>query len=218
MHSSRLRDSDFEIVSANQSVVPADYFQGYSNTRRLGLLAPNRLEGVGAVNLIMAHVTAFYNTYRATGEEFFAYPDYFTFQSREPVAAYGQFDIWPDHKSVLVGHDPIDRLNAITDRAINILLVPEGSSTPREFQRQQLASATRLIDACYLYSPSGTVADPDLVIRCKADALACWIKSVFDSIPDGETTAAEWLAEHSPRDILEQSFRQISLSEALSLI
>ena len=127
--------------------MPADYFQGYSNTRRLGLLAPNRFEGVGAVNLIMAHVTAFYNTYRATGEEFFAYPDYFTFQSREPMAAYGQFDIWPDHKSVLVGHDPIDRLNAITDRAINILLVPEGSSTPREFQRQQLAAAASSMPA-----------------------------------------------------------------------
>ncbi len=218
MHSSELRDSDFEVIAAGRPVVPNALFQGHTSTRRLGLLAPNRFEGVGAINLIMAHVTAFYNTYRATGEAFFAYPDYFTFQSRAPVAGYGQFDIWPDHKSVLVGHDPMDRLNAITDRAINILLVPEGPPTAREFQRQQLASATRLIDACYLYSPSGAVADPDLVIRCKAAPFASWIRSVFDSIPGGEATAAEWLAEHHQSDILEQSFRRISLDEALSLI
>ena len=75
MHSSELRDSDFEIIDDGVLVQPADYFNGHTQTRRLGILTPDRVEGVGAITLIMAHVTAFYNTYRATGEEFFAYPD-----------------------------------------------------------------------------------------------------------------------------------------------
>ena len=74
MHSSTLGDSDFEITASGQPVALAEYFRGFTNTKRLGVLAPNRLEGIGAINLIMAHVTAFYNTYRATGEDFFRVP------------------------------------------------------------------------------------------------------------------------------------------------
>ena len=212
MHSSTLGDSDFSIIASGQPVALAEYFCGFTNTKRLGVLAPNRLEGVGAVSLIMAHVTAFYNTYRATGEDFFAYPDNFTFQSREPKAAYGMFDIWPEHKDVLVGTDAVERLNAITDRGVNILLVPDGPPTPSEYQRQQLASAERLIEICYAYSATGAVADPDLVIRCPADPLAAWCKSVCDSVPDGEG-GESWQGQGP---VLEQSFRRISRQEALA--
>lgn len=212
MHSSKLGDSDFEILVSGHPVALAEYFCGFTNTKRLGVLAPNRLEGVGAVSLIMAHVTAFYNTYRATGEDFFAYPDNFTFQSREPKAAYGMFDIWPEHKDVLVGTDAVERLNAITDRGVNILLVPDGPPAPHEYQRQQLASAERLIETCYAYSATGEVADPDLVIRCPADPLASWCQSVSDSVPDGE--GEEGWQGQGP--VLEQSFRRISRQDALA--
>ena len=40
------------------------------------------------------------------------------------------FDIWPAHKDVLVGTDAVERLNAITDRGVNILLVPDGPPAP----------------------------------------------------------------------------------------
>ena len=212
MHSSKLGDSDFEMIARGHPVALAEYFRGFTNTKRLGLLAPNGLEGVGAVNLIMAHVTAFYNTYRATGEDFFAYPDYFTFQSRTPKAAYGMFDIWPEHKDVLVGTDAAERLNAITDRGVNILLVPDGPPTPREYQRQQLASAERLIETCYAYSATGAVADPDLVIRGPVDPLAAWCQSVCDSVPDSERGEG-W---HGQGPVLEQSFRRISRQDALA--
>lgn len=213
MHSSsKLVASDFEIIARGHPVALAEYLRGFTTTKRLGVLAPNRLEGVGAVSLILAHVTAFYNAYRATGEGFFAYPDYFTFQSRAPKAAYGMFDIWPEHKDVLVGADAPTRLNAITDRAVNILLVPDGPPAPHEYQRQQVAAAERLIETCYAYSPTGAVADPDLVIRCPADPLAAWCQSVCDSVPDGECAEA-WQAQGP---ILEQSFRRISRQDALA--
>ena len=212
MHSSTLRDSDFEMIAAGHPVALAEYFRGFTNTKRLGLLAPNRLEGVGAVSLIMAHVTAFYNAYRATGEDFFAYPDYFTFQSRAPKAAYGMFDIWPEHKDVLVGTDAAERLNAITDRGVNILLVPDGPPAPCEYQRQQVAAAERLIETCCAYSATGAVADPDLVIRCPVDPLAAWCQSVCDSVPDGERGAG-W---HGRGPVIEQSFRRISRQDALA--
>ena len=215
MHSSELRDGDFVIESGGASVPLADFFNDYTSTRRLGLLAPQRTEGIGAVALIMAHVTAFYNIYRAAGGDFFAYPDFYTFQSREPVATYAKFDIWPSHKSVLVSDDPLNRLNAITDRAVNILLVPAGVSAEHDFQRQQLASAARLIDTCYLYSPMGTIEDPDLVIRCTTDPIANWCRTVINSLPEAERISHTLLDQD---DTIEQSFRRIALEEALSLL
>ena len=215
MHSSKLRDSDFAIETDGVPIPLADYFNGYTNTRRLGLLAPDRVEGVGAITLVMAHVTAFYNTCRASTGDFFAYPDFFTFQSRKPLAAYGMFDIWPDHKSVLVGDDPIDRLNAITDRAVNILLVPEGVPSDHEFQRQQLASAARHVDTCYLYSPDGPVAEPDLAICCAADPFADWYRSVLDSVPEADRAQS---SPFGPSKTIKQFFRRISLEQALALL
>ena len=236
MHGAKLRDTDFEIT-VNGNLLPlADYFSDHADTTRLGIVAPNRFEGVGATNLIMAHVTAFYDCYRAVSEDFFAYPDYFSFQTIEPLARYGMFDISPAHKNVLIGDNYRAQLSAITDRAINILLVPEGpsadlhrSSRPhappggwsaREYDELQLAAAERLIDACYAYSASGSVQDPDVVIRCKNEPLAEWAEAVINSVDDDQSqaAAAEWKAAHSNSETLEQTYRRISLQEALMLI
>ncbi|MDP7131889.1 MAG: hypothetical protein QF437_15435, partial [Planctomycetota bacterium] len=83
----------------------SEFFAGFANTDRLGLFTPDRFEGAGAVTLVMAYVTAFYDRYRESGSEFFAYPDFFTFQREAPCADYCMFDIWPYHKNVHIPPD-----------------------------------------------------------------------------------------------------------------
>lgn len=53
------------------------------------MVAPHRIDAVGAACIIMAHTTAFYDLYREKHEAFFAYPDYFVFQGQETQACYG---------------------------------------------------------------------------------------------------------------------------------
>ena len=67
MHSSNLRGTDFEIFLDNQSVTHADFFTDFSNLTRVGIVSPNGTDGAGATALIMAFVTAFYDTYRTKG-------------------------------------------------------------------------------------------------------------------------------------------------------
>ena len=58
MHSADvLRGSDFEILANGRQQDHADFFRGFTNTKRLGLMAPGRVDGVGASNLILAYVT-----------------------------------------------------------------------------------------------------------------------------------------------------------------
>ena len=50
MHSTEiLRTDSFEFQVDGEPVTHADYFQSFTKTRRLGLLAPNRIDGFGAI-------------------------------------------------------------------------------------------------------------------------------------------------------------------------
>ena len=222
MHSSFLRGSDFQLCAAGQAATHARYFADLSPNQRLGVLAPDGVGGVGAATLILAHVTAFYYRYRDKGTDFFAYPDYYSFQSCEPLADYAMFDIWPPHKNLYVPRDAPGRLDKINDRAINILVLPDKPPVKQEYQPAQLESARRNIQVCYVYSPVEQVFDADLVISTKSTAMHQWAASLFDrgelaNDPARTDLKSAWLAQH--RDgCLQQSFRTISLDEALQLL
>ncbi len=221
MHSSTLRGSDFEIVDSGTTVSHADFFAQFNHRARVGVVAPNRFEGIGAITLLLAHTTAFYDYYRTKEKEFSVWPDYFTFQNQIPVADYRWCDIWPPHRNVAVPESYDDRLKAITDRGINILLVPDTPPTERDYESPQLGSARRNVDCCYLYSKYGDLPDSDLTIRCAKEPLVTWGNRVFETetVKKGDEASRfknEWKAEVNLQPMLIQSFKRIELDEALA--
>lgn len=222
MHSSSLRGTDFTICINGMACDHAEFFAGFRNTSRLGLVAPTGLEGVGAINLVMAYVTAFYDTYRSTHDNFYAYPDYFSFQSRQPLASYSMFDIWPEHKNIYVPEDPLIKLNTINDRGITILILPDKAPKAHEYHPAQLESARRNIDACYAYSATGQTAVTDITIQTSHPSLLEWAKSLLATAdlthdPGIQQQQSEWELQR-PMANLTQSFRTITLEEALTLL
>jgi hypothetical protein len=220
MHSTEVfRGDSFEILVDGNPVSHADFFSDLTTTLRLGLVAPNRIDGAGAANLLMAHVTAFYDCYRAEGGEFYAYPDYFAFQGTAPLANYGMLDISPEHKLVEAGPDPNDMLRAITDRGANILVVPDSEPVEYDPDPVALPSAQRNISRCYAYAFNGTVDRANIVIRCDASPLDDWVESAFECLEEGselQAHASSWLEACRSGEALEQSYRRIDLDEALS--
>ena len=189
MHSTAVfASTDFEIVDRGQATTHARYFSGFARTDRLGLFAPEGCEGAGATLLIMACVTAFYDRYREEGGDFFAYPDFFSFQRRQPAAAYSMFDIWPGHKDVPVPEGANETAAAITDRGVGIMLLPDRPPRSNEFQRVQMASLERNVRRCLLYSEDGEVEKPTLeVATSKAEPIRDWAAAMFDSVEgDGD--------------------------------
>lgn len=222
MHSTTVfASTDFDIVDRGQATTHARYFSGLARTERLGLFAPEGCEGAGATLLVMACVTAFYDRYREEGGDFFAYPDFFSFQRRQPPASYAMFDIWPGHKDVPVPEGANETAAAITDRGVGILLLPDRPPRENEFHRVQMASLERNVKRCILYSEEGQVEEPTLeVATSKAEAIRDWAGTMFDSV-EGD---AEWQRRHErfldamPLDGARQSFREISLEQALRLL
>ena len=217
MHSSALRGSDFEIEVAGVSTSHDAFFADVGKTTRLGVVAPDRFEGTGAAILVMAYVTAFYDCYRAEGDEFFAYPDFFVFQGQTPVASYGMLDAWPDHKMVYV--DPGEMATAVTDRAIDVLLLPERTwaVTGTSHNRVTLESARRTMTRCFVYDALGSAAEPNLTITCGRDPVSDWVLKVFESVDDSVAAATRdaWLAHVDGTDTITQSYREIEIQEAL---
>ena len=212
MHSSILRGSDFRVSWMGRDVSHQGFFRDHGLNTRVGLLAPDGTEGVGAVTLAMAYVTAFYDGFRKDGGEFFAYPDFFTFQRRDPLVDYGYFDFWPD-KDVRVADDHNATAAAIADRAINVLLVPDRAPTERAYEPAQDERIRRTLARCFLYSRHGDVADANLVIRCAAEPLGTYVANVLRSVDEPMPNALERPNDETPE--LEQSFRETTIDDAL---
>ncbi len=217
MHSSHLRGTDFSLTYRGESVSHARFFADFQITERVGLLAPDRFDGLGAVVLVMAYVTAFYDRYRETGEEFFGYPDFFTFQQSEPVANYSMFDIWPHHKNVRVSEDRNQRAASIADREVSILLLPEGHITEVAIEPVGIESLRRNIRRCFVYAASGCLTDPDLVVACAESNLTDWAREVLGSAPESaaDTVRNKWEKILESDRFPEQMFREVSLDEAI---
>ena len=220
MHSSKLRGTDFKIAWRGKAIQHGELFSSVRDTDRVGVIIPHRLEGIGAITLIMSYVTAFYDRYRERGSEFFAYPDFFTFQREAPCADYAMFDIWPYHKNVHVPPDAQQTAEAITARGVSVLLVPDNDVRDVAIPPVELESARRNVRRCFAYSETGTTASADLAIECRSHLLRNFALPVFDSLPASDTVQEQrrrW-EERMATSTLSQTFRQLDLNDALRRI
>ncbi|MFB6228929.1 MAG: hypothetical protein ABEH88_10280 [Halobacteriales archaeon] len=184
---------------------------------RVGVVMGSGADGLGAGNFILSCITAFYDRLRETRDDFFEYPDYYTFQATTDPADYRMLDIYPDHKNVTVEPDAEHILRAINDRVITILLVPEGPSRSPEIDDITYRSADRRINQCYLYASDGQPDKGVFTIRLPRTPTEDWYQTTFDSM--GATTEKErppHLKTQSSNGQIHQEFQQITLEQALS--
>lgn len=220
MHSSSLRGTDFKITQNGKAIPHADLFSSFQDTDRLGIVVPGRFEGIGAMTLILANVTAFYDRYRERGPEFYAYPDFFTFQREAPCADYCMFDIWPYHKNVHVPDIGQQTSEAIAGRGVTVLLVPDSDAREVEISPVERESLRRNVQHCFAYSGSGTAVSSDLVVECRSELLRRYALSVLDSVPADDSVLEQrrqWEARLAG-ETLRQTFRKLDLEDALRRI
>ncbi|MFZ0388580.1 MAG: hypothetical protein WAL22_23155, partial [Solirubrobacteraceae bacterium] len=165
MHTSTDLGSDsFSIELDGRQATITDLLAGASAHGRLGIVVGEPGGAVGASLLLLAAITAFYDAQRARSEQFYIYPDYFLFHVGRPQGDHSMLDVWPSHKEVVVPDDPDAILEAINDRAITWLVVPDREPAAPPGQREAVASARDRIVAAFGYSPSGRVPHGDVRI------------------------------------------------------
>jgi hypothetical protein len=202
MHTTGLRSDDFRITVAGRSATIADIFPGFDEHDRLGIVIADDLGAAGAGSLILAAVTAFYDRLRAGGPRFFAYADYFAFHVGSDRGTLRKLDVYPGHKEVVVAADPEPNLQAINDRGVTRLLVPDGPTATPELAAETRHSAERRIRTALVYSSTGECTNPDVVVRGSAQSDA-----YIDAMLQDRRERSQ-----------EQSFRRVSVGEALGLL
>lgn len=199
---------DGDVVS-RETVMPPVESDG-----RVGVVMGAGTEGLGAGLFILSCVTAFYDHLgESRDEEFFEYPDYYTFQTTGEPADYRMLDIYPDHKNVPVAPDAEQLLRAVNDRAITTLLVPDVSPTSPDVDTVALQSARRRIDHCYVYAPDGRPSNVDFSIRQPRQPANDWFETTVESLPGDDEARVPSFG--SDDDRIEQQFQQVPLEQAL---
>jgi hypothetical protein len=175
MHSSHLRGSAFAITVDGRATPHAELYDGVAATTRVGVVSPRPLDGLGAALWILGAVTAFYDRYRETGDDFFAYPDFFTFQFTDTPARYSALDIWPERKNVSC--DAATLPDALTDRAVDTLLLPVNWRRQQALEPLQRAALERALVDAWEYAPEGCL-DGSVHLRCPREPVGDWVEKV----------------------------------------
>jgi hypothetical protein len=206
MHTTGLRSDAFTMTLAGRPATLDDVFPGYDEHDRLGIVIGDDRGAAGAGSLILAAVTAFYDRLRAGGEPFFAYADFFAFHVGCDRGSLRKLDVYPAHKEVVVPADAEQILEAINDRAVTRLLVPDGPPAMPELAPETRQSAQRRIRSALVYAPTGQTVRADVLVRGSAQSDA----HIHAMLGRPGTASTEALPA--------QSFRRVSLGEALSLL
>jgi hypothetical protein len=175
MHTARQLDrSHFAIRVAGKDADRDAVLPDWGRLDRLGVVITEPFGAVGASHLIQLVITAFYDAVpsRRDGDpgdlenRLAVYPEIYLFHLGGRQGDHSSFDFWPGRKEVFLGDaGPRQVLDAINDRAITRLAVPERTPQPFAHEFKEPNAARERIVGCFAYSPSGKVESPDFEIE-----------------------------------------------------
>lgn len=241
----------FEIEMSGQAISREELLD-WRPGDRLGVVLRSPLSALGASMLMQLATTAYYDV-RPDRRKAPHYAEIYLFHSGGRYGDFSSFDVTP-HRELFLPDDAGALIEAINDRAITHLAVPDGTSTQSTFPWSEPEAARDRIRHCFAYSAEGRARDADVAIISSepglrhdvelaldpmalaenieryihaGDAdiqlfsrkLAERVRSRVDEISEDEKAAAKARHEASwNKGIMRQTFRKISVDDALSLL
>lgn len=175
MHTARqLSEEQFEVRIGGEPASRAALLPDWTPWDRFGIVVDRPLGALGASALIQLAITAFYDArpgrragYPVPGtpaDDAAVYPDIYLFHVGGRHGFHAPFDFWPARKEVFLPADPRQVLDAVNDRGITRLAVPDAAAQPVEHQWKEPAAARDRIVSAFAYSPEGVTAEADVEI------------------------------------------------------
>ncbi|TPN79459.1 hypothetical protein FJ987_11540 [Mesorhizobium sp. CU2] len=153
---------DVEIDGKTASI--AEALPDWNPHDRFGLVIDDPLGGIGATHLLQIAITSFYDVKPSRRNELTIYPEIYAFHIGKGHGAHAPYDFWPARREVITSLDHREVLDAINDRGITRLAVPDRPERDVVHRPKEVDAALDRIVSAFVYDPSGRVAKPDLVI------------------------------------------------------
>ena len=214
----------FDITIGNEAAGLPELFPGWSAHDRFGIVMTEPFGALGASLLIQLAVVAFYDAVPARRVLPARYPEIYLFHVGGRFGDFSSFDFWPPRKEVFLPHDANTVLEALNDRAITRLAVPEAQLCadkfadevrphPAAFAYKEPAAAAERIASCFAYGAGGRAAAADVRILARdpilsryadstLDVLAALAKARTDPVsdqPERRRDRVRWLAQLGKR-------------------
>lgn len=155
----------FDIAIEGQPAAIADVFPDWHAHDRFGVVIDEALGGIGATHLLQLAMTAFYDVKPSRKSELTVYPEIYAFHVGRPRGAHAPYDFWPARREIILEtNDHRVVLDAINDRGITRLAVPDRPMREVIHRPKEEDAAFDRIASAFVYDASGRVADADLTI------------------------------------------------------
>ena len=175
MHTARQLDvTDFDVLIDGKPATREDVLPSWTPWDRLGIVVDRPFGALGANSLIQLAITAFYDvrpsrrdgfsTRQTPRSDLAIYPEIYLLHVGGRHGFYAAYDFWPARKEVFLPADPRVVLDAINDRAITRLLVPDAPPLPVDHEYKEPAAARDRVVSAFAYSADGRAEDGDVEI------------------------------------------------------
>lgn len=165
MHvASMLKMGMFNVQVEGQPAASADVFPDWNVHDRFGLVIDEAFGGIGATHLLQLAMTLFYDIKPSRRTTLAVYPEIYAFHIGKGHGAHAPYDFWPARREIILSNDHREILDAINDRGITRIAVPD--RRPRQVvhrPKEEDAAFDRIVSA-FVYSPSGRAENADIVI------------------------------------------------------
>ena len=173
MHTAhQLKTEFFEVTRHGQPSSREEFFPDWGLHERLAVIMTEPFGAVGASHLIQMSITAFYDarpTRRAGRRDGkdprSVYPEIFLFHVGGRFGDFSWFDFRPLRKEVFLEADPRIVLDALNDRGITRLAVPDKDPVPVVHEWKEPAAARDRMVSAWVYSADARVRDPEWMIK-----------------------------------------------------
>lgn len=175
---------NWDLFSAEQDgdcIPTTSVFSDWGPLDRFGVVIHDELGAVGCSYLLQLSICAFFDAKpdrRDRGNR--VYPDIFAFHVGGRYGDNAAFDIYPARKEVFVDNSPIAVLNAINDRGITRLAVPDRPLDEVQHEFKEPRHAIDRIKQAWAYSPHGRVDDHTLALTARSSAAEANSKITLD--------------------------------------
>lgn len=162
---SLLRTDMFAIRIGGALAGTNDLFPGWTELDRFGLVIDESVGGVGATHLLQCAMMAYYDAKPARRTDRAVYPEIYAFHIGKSHGAHAPYDFWPARREVILRTDDHrEVLDAINDRGITRLAIPDRPMREVVHRPKEVEAALDRIASAFVYSASGRVDGGDVEI------------------------------------------------------
>jgi hypothetical protein len=165
---SLLKTEMFDIAIDGRPASIAELFPDWHPHDRFGLVIDEAFGGIGATHLLQSAMMAYYDIKPSRRTTLAVYPEIYAFHIGKGHGAHAPYDFWPARREIILRTtDHREVLDAINDRGITRLAVPDRPMRDVVHRPKEEDAALDRIASAFVYSAGGRIADGDVTISGK---------------------------------------------------